>query len=68
MKHSIKFNGERFESKLPWKENSKLENNYFSALSQVKRLNKQLKRNPQLRDNYNKTLQTDLEKNYVKPV
>ena len=68
MKDSINFNGQRFEIKLPWKENSNSENNYFSALSQVKSLNRRLERNPQLRDNYMKTLQTDLEKNYIKPV
>ena len=62
------FNGQRFETKLPWKENSNLENNYIAALSQVKSLNGRFKRNPQLRDNYKKTLQIDLKKNYVKPV
>ena len=68
VKNSINFNGQSFEIQLPWKENSYLENNYFSALSQVKSLNRRLERNPQLRDNYMKTLQYDLEKNYVKPV
>ena len=62
MNDSINFNGQRFEIKLPWKENSNLENNYFSALSQVKSLNRRLERNPQLHDNYIKTLQTDLKK------
>ena len=65
MKNSINFNGERFEIKLRWKENFRelqLENNYFFDLSQVKSLNMQLERNPELHDNYNKTLQTDLEK------
>ena len=49
-------------------ENSNLENNYFSALSQVKSLIRRLERSPQIRDNYNKTLRIDWEKNYVKPV
>ena len=62
MKNSINFNGERFEIKLPWKENSKMKNNYFSILSQVKSSNKQPERNPQFRDIDNKTLQTDLGK------
>ena len=68
MKDSINFNGQRCEIKLPWKENSNLENNCFSALIQVKSLNRRLERNPQFRDNYKKTLHIDLETNYVKPV
>ena len=51
LKDSINFNGQRFEIKLLWKENSYLEINYFSALSQFKSLNRQLERNPRLRDN-----------------
>ena len=51
MKDSINFNGQGFEIKLPWKENSNLENNYFSALSQVRSLNRRLERNAQHRDN-----------------
>ena len=43
-------------------------NNYFSVLSQVKSLTGRLERNPQLRDNYRKTLQIDLKKNHVEPV
>ena len=40
----------------------------FSALSQVKSLNRRLERNPQLCDKYKKTLQIDLGKKLVKPV
>ena len=65
MKNSINFNGQRSEIILPWKGNSYLENNCFSALSQVKSLNRRLERNPQLRDNHKKTLQIDLEKTTV---
>ena len=67
-KDSINFKGQNFETKLPRRENSYLENNYFSALSQVTSLNRRLEHNPQLPDNYKKTLQIDLERNYVKPV
>ena len=52
LKDSINFNGQRFEIKLPWKENSNLENNCSSAHSQVKSLNRRLGCNPQFRDNY----------------
>ena len=62
MKDSIFFNGERFEIKLPRKENSNLKNNYFFFLSQLKNLIKRLERNPQLPDNCCRTQQTVLEK------
>ena len=68
MKNSINHNGERYEIKLPWKSEIKLENNFYSALNQVKSLNTRLQRKPLLQEKYNKTLWTDLEKNYVKPV
>ena len=67
-RNSINHNGERFEMKLPWKSEIKLENNFYSALNQVKSLNTSLQRKPLLQENYNKTLLTDLENNYVKPV
>ena len=63
MKDSMNFNGQRFEIKLPWKENSNLGNKFFSALSQVKSLKGRLERNPRLCDYYIKTLQIDFEKN-----
>ena len=68
MKNSINHNGERYEIELPWKSEIKLENNFFSALNQVKSLNTRLQRKPLLQEKYSKTLLTDLEKNYVKPV
>ena len=42
LKNSINYNGERFEIKLPWKSEIKLENNFYSALNQVKSLNTRL--------------------------
>ena len=45
-----------------------MENNFYSALNQVKSLNTRLQHKPLLQEKYNKTLLTDLEKNYVKPV
>ena len=68
LKNSINHNGERYEFKLPWKSEIKLENNFYSALNQVKSLNTRLQRKPSLQEKYNKILLTDLEKNYVKPV
>ena len=68
LKNSINHNGERYEIKLPWKSETKLENNFYFALNQVKNLNKRLQRELLLQEKYNKTLLTDLEKNYVKSV
>ena len=68
LKNSINHNGERYEIKLPWKSEIKFENNFYSALNQVKSLNTRLQRKPLLQEKNNKTLLTDLEKNYVKPV
>ena len=68
LKNSINHNGERFEIKLPWKSEIKLENNFYSALKQVKNLNTRIQRKPLLQEKCNRTLLTDLEKNYVKPV
>ena len=59
--------GYRYEIKLPWKSEKKLENNFYSALNEVKNINPRLRRKPLLQEKYNKTLLTDLEKNYVKP-
>ena len=68
MKDSINFNGERFEIKLPLDGKLQVRKKYSSALSQVRSSNKLLECNLQLRDNYSRTLQTDLEKKYVKQV
>ena len=68
LKNSINDNCERYEIKLPWKSEIKLENNLYSALNQVKSLNTRLQRKILLQEKYKKTLLTDLEKNYVKPV
>ena len=53
---------------LPWKPVKKLQNNYFSAVSQQKSLQKRPKNDPVLNQKYNQTYQTDLDKNFVKPV
>ena len=68
MENSICHNGERYQIGLPWKPVKKLQNNYFSAVSQLKSLQKRLQNDPGLNQKYNQTLQTDLDKNFVKPV
>ena len=61
-------NAERYQIGLPWKPVKKLQNNYFSAVSQMKSLQKRRQNDPCLNQKYNQTLQTDLDKNFVKPV
>ncbi|XP_075252013.1 uncharacterized protein LOC142344310 [Convolutriloba macropyga] len=69
MENSICHNGERYQIGFPWKPVKKLQNNYFSAaVSQLKSLQKRLQNDPGLNQRYNQTLQTDLDKNFVKPV
>ena len=68
MENSICHNGERYQIGPPWKPVKKLQNNYFSAVSQLKSLQKRLQNDPGLNQKYNQTLQTDLDKNFVEPV
>ena len=68
MENSICHNGERYQIGPPWKAVMKLQNNYFSAVSQVKSLQKRLQNDLGLDQKYNQTLQTDLDKNFIKPV
>ena len=48
MENSICHNGERYQIGLPWKPVKKLQNNYFSAISQLKSLQKRLQNDPGL--------------------
>ena len=68
MENSICHNGERYQIGLSWKPAKKLRNNFFSEVSQLKSLQKRLQNEPGLSQKYNQTLQTDLDKNFVKPV
>ena len=65
---TISYNGEKCENGLPWKKPLRIENNYFAALSQLKSLQKRLSNDLQLKELYEQTLTTDLQKFYVKPV
>ena len=68
LENSICHNGERYQIGLPWKPEKKLENNYFSAVHQLISLRKRLQKDPIFNQKYNQTLQTNLDKNFVKPV
>ena len=65
---TISYNGERYEIGLPWKKPLRIENNYFAALSQLKSLQKRLSNDLQLKELYEQTLTTALQKCYIKPV
>ena len=60
--------GDRYEIGLLWKQDSKLENNYPVAKAQLDSLQRRLNKDIELKQLYEKTLEKDLEKGYVKPV
>ena len=53
MVNSICHNGERYQIGLPWKSVKKLQNNYFSAVSQLKSLQERLQNDPVPSQKYN---------------
>ena len=58
--------GCRYEVGMLWAdEESTLPNNYFSALVQLKSLERRLGKNPQLKESYSKTTREDFEKGYI---
>ena len=59
-------NGKRYEVGMLWAEdNIELPNNYFSALDQLKSLEKRLTKDQTLREKYSNTIKEDLDKGYV---
>ena len=68
LNNRVRHTGERYESSLLWREKVSLENNYPVAKAQVQSLDKKLKKDKALKDMYQKTLDTDIEKGYVKSV
>ena len=65
---TVRHTGERYEIGLLWKEKVNLENNYPVAKAQIQSLEKKLSKDQLLKEMYQKTLDTDIEKGYVKPV
>ena len=61
LENSICHNGERYQTGFRWSPDKKLENNYFSAVGQLKSLHKRLQKDPILNQKNNQTLQTDLD-------
>ena len=58
--------GCRYQVGMLWAdEESTLPNNYFSALVQMKSLERRLGKDPQLKESYSKTINEDFEKKYI---
>ena len=58
--------GNRYHVRMLWAEaDSSLPNNYFSALVQLKSLERRLDKDPQLQQLYAKTIHDDLDKGYI---
>ena len=59
-------NGKKYDVGMLWAENNiELPNNYFSALVQLKSLEKRLTKDQTLREEYSTTIKEDLDKGYV---
>ena len=65
---TIRHNGTRYEIGLWWKNNVQLLSNYTVAKAQLSSLQRRLSKANQLSVLYDATLQTDIEKGYVKSV
>ena len=58
--------GCRYQVGMLWaEEESMLPNNYFSALVQLKSLERRLGKDPQVKESYSKTIREDFEKGYI---
>ena len=66
---TTRFNGERYEVGLLWREEEvKLPNNFYSAMGQLKSLERRLQKKETLRKHYQKTIGTDVNAEYVRKV
>ena len=65
LKRTTCHNGSRYEIGLPWKDDTKLPNNYFLAKAQLQSLENRLQQEPDLFFRYNETIEADIEKGFV---
>ena len=65
LKRTTCHNGSRFEIGIPWKDDTKLSNNYFLAKAQLQSLENRLQQEPDLFCRYNQTIEADTEKSIV---
>ena len=67
LESTTKFTGERYEVGMVWSEpEPNLPSNYSSALGQINSLERRFKRDPNLKSLYQKSIDTDVEKGFVK--
>ena len=67
LESTTKFTGERYEVGMLWSEpEPNLPNNYGSALGQLHSLERRFQRDPTLKELYQKPIDTDVEKGFVK--
>ncbi|XP_075253255.1 uncharacterized protein LOC142345059 [Convolutriloba macropyga] len=65
LKRTTCHNGSRYEIGLPWKDDTKLPNNYFPAKAQLQSLENRLQQEPDLFCRYNQTIEADIENGFV---
>ena len=64
-----RFNGERFEVGLQWREDEvKLPINFYSAMGQLKSLERRLQKDETLKKRYQETIHTDVNAGYIRKV
>ena len=66
LEQTTRFTGERYEVGRLWPEDKvKLPNNFYSAMGQLRSLEKRLQKNDTLRQRYKETIDTDVKAGYV---
>ena len=69
LEQTTRFNGERYEVGLLWREDEvKLPNNFYSAMGQLKSLERRLQKDEALKKRYQETIDTDVNAGYVRKV
>ena len=69
LEQTTRFNGERYEVGLLWREDEvKLPNNFYSAMGQLKSLERRLQKDETLKKRYQETIDTDVNAGYVRKV
>ena len=69
LEQTTPFNGKRYEVGLLWGEDeSKLPNNFYSAMGQLKSLKRHLQKDEMLKKRHQETIDTDVNAGYVRKV
>ena len=69
LEQTNRFNGEGYEFGLLWREEEvRLPNNFYSAMGQLKSLERRLRKDEALRKRYQETIDTDVNARYVRKV